>query len=145
MEKERLLNMIKDQEPSPDTLGMILSNNIDFGCEQGALISVKKFDAVSNDIIEYFKAYYKEHIKTNDDMIRVFANTLEMYTELHSKCWGATPEECKELMTMKFPLIQGIRMQNAIMKIGKLPYDSDKAAQQVIAYSRFDVVGENNE
>jgi len=64
MEKERLLNIIKNQKPSPDTIGMILSNNMDFACEQGALISVKKFNDVSNDIIDYFKAYYGDRLTT---------------------------------------------------------------------------------
>lgn len=63
MEKERLLNMIKNQAPSVDTIGMILSNNMDFACEQGALISVKKFNDVSNDIIDYFNAYYGHRLR----------------------------------------------------------------------------------
>ena len=72
----------------------------------------------------------------NDDMIRAFANTIEAYSELHSKCCGSTPEECKKLMTMEFPLIQGMVMQNAIRKVGVLPYDSQKAAEQIVAYSK---------
>ena len=55
--------MIKNQAPSVDTIGMILSNNMDFACEQGALISVKKFNDVSNDIIDYFNAYYGHRLR----------------------------------------------------------------------------------
>lgn len=66
MEKERLLNMIKNREPSIDTIGMILSNNVNFGHPEGALISVKKFDDVSRDIIDYFKAYYGEGLSRDE-------------------------------------------------------------------------------
>lgn len=72
----------------------------------------------------------------NDDLIRAFANTIEAYSELHSKCWGATPDECKKLMTMEFPLVQGMVMQNAIRKVGNMPYDSQKAAEQIVTYSK---------
>ena len=63
MEKDILLNIIKNQAPSVDTIGMILSNNTDFACEQGALISVKKFNDVSNDVIDYFNAFYGDRLR----------------------------------------------------------------------------------
>lgn len=78
-----------------------------------------------------------------DDMIRAFAQTIDQYTELHDKCWSATPEECKELMTMKFPLIQHLQMQLNIEKIGKMPYDPAKAGKQVREYAESGAASNN--
>lgn len=37
-----------------DTIGMILSNRVDYGGEQGGMVSVKQFDQVAKDLIEIF-------------------------------------------------------------------------------------------
>lgn len=58
MNKDKLFHMIKNRKPSKETLGMILSNNMDYCNSDGALISGKMFNAVSEAIIDYFTYYY---------------------------------------------------------------------------------------
>jgi len=69
-----------------------------------------------------------------DNLIRAFANTLAEYTERSMRCWTASPEECKRMMTMDFPLIQTFAMQNAIRSVGRLPFESTDAAAEIIEY-----------
>ena len=69
-----------------------------------------------------------------DDVIRALCKTITDYHELHSKCWGANSDECKELMTMQFPVIQGMTMQNIIKRIGAMPYDNKLVADELRAY-----------
>ena len=71
-----------------------------------------------------------------DNLIRSFAHGLNMYTKISNKCWSATPEQCKEMMTMEFPLIQTSQMQYALEKIGQLPFDSKKAAAELMEYKK---------
>ena len=47
------------------TLGMILSGNVDFGNENGGMISVNKFDSVIKDILVWFCAQKNIEPKTN--------------------------------------------------------------------------------
>ena len=63
--------------------------------------------------------------------LRALAKSVADYTDIHQKCWGLKPEEVKELMTMKFPVVQTIVMQNLIRKLGAMPYDSNAAAAEV--------------
>lgn len=56
MKKKKLFELIKNNEISTrDALGMVLSNNADTGSPDGCLISVKQFDSVIDDIIQYYK------------------------------------------------------------------------------------------
>lgn len=69
-----------------------------------------------------------------DEMIRAFADTIKMYTDIHMKCWNATPEECKEMMTMKFPYLQGTEIHILLKRIAEGGYDKTKAAEQMRDY-----------
>jgi len=69
-----------------------------------------------------------------DDVIRAFAHTIMVYTNIHVQCWNASPEECKTLMTMKFPYLQGTEMHILLNKISELPFDTNKAGKQMKEY-----------
>ena len=71
-----------------------------------------------------------------DNLIRSFAHVLNMYTKISKKCWCVTPEQCKEMMTMEFPLIQSFQMQYTLEKIGLMPFDSKKAAAELMEYEK---------
>jgi len=78
-----------------------------------------------------------------DDMIRGLASSVSKYTEMSMKAWGATPEECKEMLTMGFPLVQGTHMQLIIDKIAKMPWDHQKAGEQLKVYSESGAASNN--
>ena len=71
-----------------------------------------------------------------DDMVRSLCQTVEKYTQIHMQCWEKEPEEVKELMTMKFPLLQTTKMRTALMNIGMLRNDDNVAAEQIIEYEQ---------
>ena len=71
-----------------------------------------------------------------DNALRAFANTITAYMELHYKACSMSPEEVKEMMIMLFPVVQTIAMQNAVKRIGKLPYDTKKAADEIMEYQK---------
>lgn len=71
-----------------------------------------------------------------DNALRGLANTVSRYTEMHRKAWGMTPEEVKEMMTMKFPLLQTTAMQIYVKRVGDLKYDSKKAAAEIKQYQK---------
>ena len=51
----KTLETIKRLNPSPkEAIGMILSSCADWATENGAMISVKRFDMFSDVLIEYF-------------------------------------------------------------------------------------------
>jgi hypothetical protein len=54
MDRDKLFNKLTYKNVSDnDELGMILSNNIDTGHEDGGLISVKQFDQLIGDIKQW--------------------------------------------------------------------------------------------
>ena len=56
MIKEDLFNLLKKSNISTkEKIDMILSNRVDFGDHNGAMISVKSFDVVADDLIEFFE------------------------------------------------------------------------------------------
>jgi hypothetical protein len=69
-----------------------------------------------------------------DDMIIAFAKTIKEYTDIHTRCWNSTPEECKEMMTMQFPYLQGTEIHSLLNKIAAKDYDKNKAGLQMRDY-----------
>jgi hypothetical protein len=69
-----------------------------------------------------------------DNLVRAFANTLSEYMERSARCWAASPEECKKMMTMDFPSVQTMAMRDAIRCIGRLPFESTEAAKEIMEY-----------
>jgi len=61
MEKQALLKLV-EQFNDKDAIGMILSNYVDYVGEKGGMISVKRFDEVSECVIEW--ADKKNQLKT---------------------------------------------------------------------------------
>jgi len=56
MKKEDLLKYLDENKLTvKEKIGMILSNRIDYGSPNGAMVSVKNFDNVAEDLIDYFK------------------------------------------------------------------------------------------
>lgn len=54
MDRDKLFNMLGySSETDDDDLGMILSNNADMGSSEGCLISVKKFEKLTEDIKQW--------------------------------------------------------------------------------------------
>lgn len=71
------------------------------------------------------------------NMVIAFASSIEDYTNMHFKAWKMKPNEVKEMMTMKFPLIQTTAMQALICKISKQDYCSKKAAKEIERFNNL--------
>lgn len=99
-------------------------------------------DKEPGTLIKYAVREYVESLRQKkgtvimDDMVRSLCETVERYTQIHMECWNKSPQEIKELMTMKFPLVQTTKMQIALKRIGMLPFDTKKAAEQIIEYQQ---------
>ena len=56
MKKEKLFKILKQSKESNTVkIGMILSNRIDWGGDNGGMISVKQFDKIAEDLIAFYK------------------------------------------------------------------------------------------
>ena len=66
-----------------------------------------------------------------ENMIIAFAQTIKKYNDLHHECYCATPERCKELMTMDFPYLQGVEIHIMLKKIAKMNFDGPQAAKDM--------------
>jgi hypothetical protein len=53
--------------------------------------------------------------------------------DLRDLCMGMTPEECKETLIMKWPVIQGTANQIALKSIGALAYDTKLVTEAIYA------------
>jgi hypothetical protein len=66
-------------------------------------------------------------------LVRFLARYQADLNELRDLCMGMTPEECKESLIMKWPVIQGTANQIALKRIGELDYDTKLVAEAVHA------------
>ena len=70
MEKEARLKQIRNfKVDNIEAIGMILSACADFGCEKGALLSVKKFSEAAEMILDYLKMQDKNVRDYNNGII----------------------------------------------------------------------------
>lgn len=69
-----------------------------------------------------------------DNTIRALCKTIAEYHEIHAKCFSLTPEECKEQMTMDFPVLQGFSVQSLVRKVGEMPFNSKDVVAELKAY-----------
>ena len=67
MNRDRLFLLLNNMTEKRETrenivekICTILSNHTDYVSAEGGLLSVKKFNAVAEDIIDYFKLYKEE-------------------------------------------------------------------------------------
>lgn len=51
--------------------------------------------------------------------------------ELRHKAISLPPEECKDFLKMKFPIIQGYSNHKKIKQIGELPFDTKKIIGEI--------------
>ena len=69
-----------------------------------------------------------------ENALIALAETVHKYKELHYKCFELSPEECKELMTLGFPVIQGFQAQSLISLLGSKTYDKTKVFSEIREY-----------
>ena len=55
MEIEKIIHQYGKKQSFSDTVHMLLANNIDYGCEKGGLISVKKYPVIETSIMALMK------------------------------------------------------------------------------------------
>lgn len=66
MEKDRLLEILKNEPNDRDAIGMILSNYTDFTTSEGGMVSIKQFKIVAGCLIEWWEGKEKLTRKANE-------------------------------------------------------------------------------
>lgn len=66
-------------------------------------------------------------------LVRFLAKYQSDLNELRDRCIGMTPEDCKDALIMRWPVIQGTENQIALKRIGELNYDTKLVAKAVNA------------
>lgn len=56
-------------------------------------------------------------------LVRFLAKYQDDLNDLREQCMGMTPEECKDALIMRWPVIQGTSNQIALKRIGDQEYD----------------------
>lgn len=84
----------------------------------------------AEEVIEKLNCLVGIHKNTN--LIKWLAETVIAYSDLHYDCCAMSPEDCKEAMIMKFPVIQTIDLQNKLRDLSKEVYDSKAAMRELV-------------
>ena len=66
-------------------------------------------------------------------LVRFLAKYQDDLNDLRNQCIGMTPEECKDALIMRWPVVQGTANQIALKRIGELAYDTKLVAEAVNA------------
>jgi len=66
-------------------------------------------------------------------LVRFLAKYQADLNDLRDQCMGMTPEECKDALIMRWPVIQGTATQIALKRIGEQAYDTKLVAEAVNA------------
>jgi len=71
-------------------------------------------------------------LKTDDliELVKLLAGSVTEMSEARGDAIALDPEECKEAMIMKFPIIQGTRNRMNLKAIGERGYDKEAAARE---------------
>lgn len=65
------------QQSIEDTIGMILSNRVDYGGGQGGMVSVKQFNQVAKDLIEIFPQLKAAQVQAKEEVKTLKAGQVE--------------------------------------------------------------------
>jgi len=64
-------------------------------------------------------------------LVRFLAKYQKDLNDLRNQCISMTPEECKDALIMRWPVIQGTANQLALKRIGEMDYDTKLVAEAV--------------